>query len=303
MLAWMREGERIAATPAEPSIAEARAGYGRACRHFAAPHPLGLMTTDRPFAGVACRLYQPADPGGAAIVWFHGGGWVVGDLDTHDSVAADLAGGAGCTVIAVDYRRAPEHPFPAAFDDALAVFRAVRHEAPALGLDPSRILVAGDSAGGNLAAAVAQACRDAGKAGPAGQLLIYPALSSDQTLPSRTMMADAPGLTVADMLHFLELYLGRPPRESDRGDVRLFPAGAPDLAGLPPTFLTAAEYDPLASDVADYAARLREAGVPADAVTEAGLPHGWLRARHHVHPAGAAFERLVLAARRLGAAR
>ncbi|HEX2529273.1 MAG TPA: alpha/beta hydrolase [Geminicoccus sp.] len=302
MLDWLAEGERIAATPEGASFDEIREGYRRACRHFAAPHPAGLSSEDWAFAGVPCRIYRPARSSGACIVWFHGGGWVVGDLETHDSVVADLADGAGCVAVAVEYRLAPEHPFPAAFDDALAVFRAVRDEASGLGIDRERILLAGDSAGGNLAAAVTQALRDAGEPGPAGQLLVYPALSSDQTLPSRIEMHDAPGLTTVDMLHYLETYLGRTADESDRDDPRLFPGDAPALPGLPPVFMTAAEYDPLASDVSAFAGRLRSARVPVDAVVEAGLPHAWLRARHHAAPAAAAFERLVTAARRLGAA-
>ncbi|WP_051329200.1 alpha/beta hydrolase [Geminicoccus roseus] len=291
------------AGPGDAALVQARAGYRRACRHFAAPHPAGLTTEDRTIAGVACRIYRPARTGGAGILWFHGGGWTVGDLDTHDSVVADLADGAGAVAIAVDYRLAPEHPFPAAFDDALAVFRAVRASPPAAAIDPGRILVAGDSAGGNLAAAVAQNCRDRGEPGPHGQLLVYPALSGDEALPSRRLMADAPGLSSADMRHFLEVYLGRPPVPADLADARLFPAGAADLRGLPPTFLTAAEYDPLASDVTAHAAGLRAAGVTVEAIVEAGLPHAWLRARHHARPAAAAFARLVDAARRLGQAR
>ena len=300
MLAWMEEGERVAAAPDNPTVAQARLAYGRACRHFAAPHPAGLVAAERTFAQVPCRVYRPALAGRTCILWLHGGGWVVGDLDTHDSVVADLADQSGCAAIAVHYRLAPEHPFPAAFDDALAAFRAVREEAAGLGFDPDRIVIAGDSAGGNLAAAVSQHCRDAKEPGPRAQLLVYPALSSDQSLSSRIDMQDAPGLTSADMMHYLETYLGRTAQESDRADRRLFPGDAPELEGLPPTFMTAAEYDPLASDVPAYAARLRAAGVAVEAVVEAGLPHAWLRARHHARPAAAAFSRLVDAARRLG---
>jgi acetyl esterase len=297
VLAWIAEGDRAAAVPPDATLAETRAGYRRACRHFAAPRPDGLATDDRVLAGVPCRIYRPARAGGSCILWFHGGGWVLGDLDTHDSLVADLADAAGCVAIAVDYRLAPEHPFPAAFEDALAVFRQLRDASPLPGVD--RILVAGDSAGGNLAATVAQACRDLGEPGPAGQLLVYPALSADMELRSRIEMAQAPGLSMADMRHFLETYLGRVPGPVDLADARLFPGDAADLSGLPPAFLTGAEYDPLASDVLAHAARLRGAGVSVEAVIEAGLPHAWLRARHHAPPAAAAFARLVGAARRM----
>jgi acetyl esterase len=300
VLAWMEAGERVAATPANPSVDELREGYRRQCRHFAAPHPPGLATEDRRIGGVPCRIYRPASASGACILWFHGGGWVVGDLDTHDSVVADLADAAGAIAIAVDYRLAPEHPFPAAFDDALAVFEALPQSSAALPIDPRRIVVAGDSAGGNLAAAVAQTRRDKALPGPTGQLLVYPALCSDPELPSRITMADSPGLSSTDMLHFLELYLGRPATGADQADARLFPGDARDLAGLPPTFMTAAEYDPLASDVTVHAARLRQAGVCVEAIVETGMPHAWLRARHHARPAAAAFGRLADAARRLG---
>jgi acetyl esterase len=300
--AWLREGERLASVPPGAGIDEGRRAYARACRHFARPHPPGLVTEDRRFGDRPCRIYRPARPLGGGILWFHGGGWVVGDLDSHDSVVADLADAAGCVAVAVDYRLAPEHPFPAAFDDALAAYLAVQAAAAGLGIAPGRLLLGGDSAGGNLAAAVSQTCRDRGLPMPAGQLLVYPALCADDTLPSRTAMADAPGLSAADMRHYLQLYLGRPPDPADRHDLRLHPGEAAGPAGLPPTFLTAAEYDPLASDVLAYAGRLRVAGVAVDAVVEAGLPHAWLRARHVAAPAGAAFARLVAAARRLSSA-
>ena len=293
----MARGDAIAAVGPNSSLADVREGYDRAARAVAASRPSSLAVEDCAFESVPCRRYTPGHAHGACIVWYHGGGWILGSLDTHDDIVADLADRVGCAFVSVAYRLAPEHPFPAAFHDALAVFEAVRGDAAALQFDPGRLILAGDSAGGNLAAAVTQHCRDRGDAGPSGQLLLYPTLSSDEGLPSRGI--ELPGWSAADMRRYLELYLGRPGEERDRADARLFPGDAIDLSGLPPTFMSAAEYDPLCSDVTAYAARLRAAGVTVDAIVEAGLPHGWVRARHHASTAAAAFDRVVQAAKRL----
>ena len=298
----IRQNEAIAAIPPDAPLAEVREGYRRATRAAAAPHPEGLRTDSLTLGGVPCRRYRPDGAGASVVLWFHGGGWAMGDLDTHDSFVADLAQGVGCTAIAVDYRLAPEHPFPAAFDDALSAFSALRDDAAEFDLDRARIVLAGDSAGGNLAAALSQTCRDRGERCPLGQMLLYPVLSSAEDSPSRLAMADLPGWTAADLRAVVERYLDREPAESDRADPRLFPGDAPDLEGLPPTVMSAAEYDVLASDVPAYAARLRQAGVPVDAWIESGLPHGWLRHRRAARAPAAAFARLVDATRRLVAA-
>src|SRR5689334_13874028 len=196
----------------DSSLAGMRQAYSEMCRAFTPPHPAGLEVVDLELAGVAVRAWQPPVPpptnGWPCIVYLHGGGWVVGDLDSHDFICAELASVLGVLVIAVDYRLAPEHPFPAAFDDCLSVWRALR--TGPFQLDPARTLVAGDSAGGNLAAALCLALRDAGEPAPCAQVLIYPGLGGDHRLPSRSECIDAPLLSSSDVDCDHALYLRGP---------------------------------------------------------------------------------------------
>ena len=266
-----------------------RAAYRRACAHFATPRPAGMTVRDEHRGGVRVRRYRPGAGAVGRLLFLHGGGWVVGDLDSHDPVVADLAERAGVEALAVDYRLAPEHPWPAAVEDAWAALAAYAAEP---GPPP---VVAGDSAGGNLAAVIAVLARDRGVA-LAGQVLIYPAIFADMSLPSRREQAEAPMLTAAEMRHYGRVYLGREPTAADLADPRLVPARA-DLRGLAPAFLTAAEIDPLRDDVPCYAAALRAAGVPVTAIVEPGLVHAWLRARTVSGRAAAAFARVVAAIR------
>ncbi|MCC5971778.1 MAG: alpha/beta hydrolase [Pararhodobacter sp.] len=267
---------------AEFTIAEQRAFYDRMCQLFDRPHPPGLSTEDRAIAGVPCRIYTPQGMRpGVSVLYFHGGGFVVGGLHSHDAICAELSAGAQARLIAVDYRLSPEHRHPAAYDDALAVAQAV---------DGPKVL-AGDSAGGNLAAAVA-----AHLPGIAGQVLIYPGLGGTPDLPSYTRHANAPMLTLADV----EFYAGIRFKDAAAqakalADPTAAPLSASDFAHLPPTALFAAECDPLASDAVEYAARLSEAGVPASLTMEPGMVHGYLRARHMVAGAQASFARITQA--------
>lgn len=257
-----------------------RINYRTRCQAFARPLPAELAVADLavPAAGrdIAIRVYRPAAaadlPG---VLYLHGGGWVVGDLDSHNDVCAALALAVPAVVIAVDYRLAPEHPYPAALDDAYAVYQAL-HNAPQLyGLLPGRLAVSGDSAGGNLAAALALLLRDRGEPLPRLQALLYPALGVDFATPSYLEKAAAPMLTRADMQFYWQCYLG-----GQAADAYAAPLRAADLRGLPPAVIVTAEHDPLCDDGRLYAERLRAAGVAVEYRQFAGLVHGCVRARY-----------------------
>jgi acetyl esterase len=239
--------------------------------------------TDRAFPGpagdVPVRVYVPtAEPGPRPVlVYFHGGGWVIGGLETHDATVRSLAAASGVTVVSVDYRLAPEHRFPAAVDDCLAAVRWVASPAGAatLGVDPVRLAVGGDSAGGNLAAVAAQQLRDSDPA-PRFQLLVYPVTDAHLAQPSIDENADGYFLTKADMEWFRGHYLGsdwaRPAT-----DPRVSPLLAADEAvrGVAPALVITAEYDPLRDEGEAYAAKLRAADVEAAASRYDSMIHGF----------------------------
>ncbi|MNV24114.1 Carboxylesterase NlhH [compost metagenome] len=268
-----------------------RQAYSEMCRAFTPPRPAGLYVVDFELAGVAVRSYQPPvspSAGGVpCIVYLHGGGWVVGDLDSHDFICAELASTLGVLVIAVDYRLAPEHPFPAAFDDCLKVWRALR--TGPFKLDPARTLVAGDSAGGNLAAALCLALRDAGEPVPCAQVLIYPGLGGDHRLPSRSECIDAPLLSSSDVDCYHSLYL----QGARHPNAYAMPLLATDFSRLPPAWIAVAQFDPLRDDGVLYAERLNAAGVTATLYYGEGLVHGCLRARGQVAEVDVLYERLL----------
>lgn len=264
---------------AELDVAAQRKLYDQMCRAFDRPYPSGVTAEDRMIAGVNCRVYTPRDArDGVTAIYFHGGGFVVGGLDSHDAICAELSAGARVRLISVDYRLSPEHRHPAAYDDALAVVAAT---------EGARVL-AGDSAGGNLAAAVA-----AHHPGIVGQVLIYPGLGGDLTLPSYSRHAEAPMLTLADVRFYAEIRLHPGQMAQAVDDPTYAPLRATDFSQLPPTALFAAECDPLASDSVDYAARLSQAGVPVTLTIEPGLVHGYLRARHMAAGAQHSFARIT----------
>jgi acetyl esterase len=233
-------------------------------------------SVDGPDGPIPVRLYWPpeAETPPPVVMFFHGGGWVVGDLDTYDGDARRHAVGAGALVVSVEYRLAPEHPYPAAVDDVWAATRWVAANGEELGADPTRLAVAGDSAGGNLAAVVAQLARDAGGPPIAFQLLWYPATTWDTSLPSFTENADAPILAVDAVGEFSRWYA--------RGvDLRhapstLVPARADELGGLPPAYIAVAGHDPLRDDGVRYGELLAAAGVPVEVHNAESLVHGYL---------------------------
>lgn len=236
--------------------------------------------SDEWLADVRVRVYRPAGATGAAIVYFHGGGWVLGSIETHDRQCRQLAGGSGATVFNVEYRRAPEYPFPAAYDDAFAVTRQVLELGASLGVDSNRVGLAGDSAGGNLAAAVALGCRGAASPDIRAQLLVYPAVDAEMTSASYDENASGPFLSRKEMVWFYNHYqIGH-----DAKDWRLSPLHADDLSGLPPALVVTAELDPLRDEGEAYANRLANAGVRATAVRYAGVSHGFFGWAHRAEP-------------------
>lgn len=230
-------------------------------------------TIPGPGGDIPIRVYTPK---GAlpfpVLVFFHGGGWVICDLETHDGVCRALTNAAGCVVVSVDYRLAPEHKFPAAVDDAFAATEWVAANASAIGADASRIAVAGDSAGGNLAAVVSQIAK--GRGGPhlAFQLMIYPVTDHNFDTASYIENADGYFLTKDGMKWFWDHYL---PSEEAGQDPQASPLRANDLSGLPPALIITAEFDPLRDEGEAYAARLAEAGVPAKNTRYDGMIHGF----------------------------
>jgi acetyl esterase len=263
-------------------IAEAR-GYfdqGASSVDHALRWSLGLE--DRlipgPAGAIPIRIYRPAGlPRRApALVYYHGGGWVLGGIRSHDAACRALAEEAGVAVVSVDYRLAPEHRYPAAADDALAAFLWVAREAEALGLDPARLAVGGDSAGGNLAAVVSQDLRQgalgAGGPAPALQLLIYPATDMTRSLASHRKFASGYLLDDASMTWFLDAYA---PDVARRLEPRASPLFADELAGLPPAIVLTAGYDPLRDEGRAYADRLEQAGVSVRYRCLEGMVHGF----------------------------
>ena len=271
-----------------------RRGYARMCKAFTPPRSAKLEVKDFTLAGVAVRSYRPRqlslEHPAPCVVYLHGGGWVVGDLDSHDFLTAALAIDLNAVVIAVDYRLAPEYPFPAGFDDCLEVWHALQIQAQRLDIDPQRIAIAGDSAGGNLAAAVCLALRDAGEQQPAGQALIYPALGGADDLPSRIECFDAPLLATSELGLYERLYLPTGERSG-----YAMPLTAADFRGLAPTFIAVAQFDPLRDDGVCYEKALREAGVATEFDPGLGLVHGSIRAIGHAPEVDVVYRRLVSA--------
>jgi acetyl esterase len=226
-----------------------------------------------PAGDIPARLYSPAAEAVLpVVVYFHGGGWVIGNITSHDGVCRKLAKGSGLTVISVDYRLAPENPFPAAADDCYAATRWIADHGADLAVDPSRMAVAGDSAGGNLAAVTSLLARDQGGPTISFQLLVYPVIDGTMSFPSYKENAEGLLLTARDMAFFYDHYAGP---DTDRKDPKLSPLYAPNLGGLPPALVITAEYDPLRDEGEAYADALQQAGVSARASRYDGMVHGF----------------------------
>ncbi|WP_106400565.1 alpha/beta hydrolase [Actinocorallia populi] len=227
-----------------------------------------------PHGAVPLRLYRPGPgPGAPVIVYFHGGGMIMGSLDSFDGLARNLAASCDAVVVSVEYRLAPEHRRPVAGDEAYAAVRWVHDHAGELGVDASRIAVAGDSAGGSLAAGAALRIRDQGGPALVAQLLFYPGLERAVDRPSMVEFAEGPLLTRADVVWMKAQYLGPDPAADTPYDV---PALAEDLSGLPDAVVVTAEADPIRDGIEDYGRRLREAGVQTALLRYPGVCHGFL---------------------------
>ena len=231
------------------------------------------FTVPGPAGPLRMRKYEPIRPNGASILYFHGGGGVLGDLDTHDTLCRTLCHDSEATVVSVEYRLAPEHPFPAAVYDAVAALQWLSREARSLSLDPARIAVAGDSAGGGLATVALHESKGRLEAPAAAQLLIYPALDLRARAPSRKKLIQQFPIP-EEMLHwFFDHYFGN---AWPIADPRAIPALYEDYSGLPPTLIVTAGHDPFRDEGAEYAERLAAAGVPVDYECYQGTVHGFM---------------------------
>jgi acetyl esterase len=259
----------------EQTPEQARAGFLMLAAAAGAPEepvPTEDRTVPGPAGEIPVRVYRPVSERPLpVVVYFHGGGFVIGDITTHDTTCHRLAAGVPAVVVSVDYRLAPEHRFPAAVDDCEAATQWVSAHAAELGADAARLAVAGDSAGGNLAAVVSRRARDAGGPAIAFQLLVYPATDMTGSFPSHVENGTGYLLDTDAMTWFLENYLaGADPLHPDASPIHV-----EDLSGLPPALVVTAEFDPLRDEGEAYAARLREAGVKVTTSRYDGMIHGF----------------------------
>nr|WP_245572532.1 alpha/beta hydrolase [Actinokineospora enzanensis] len=268
LVLWFNRLVRHSFLAEQPEVARGRMDRSRGL--IGGPAIPGVATREVPVG----RVYVPTGVGERAplLVFYHGGGWVVGSVDSHDDVCRFLAWHAGVKVLSVEYRLAPEEPFPAAVDDAMAGFRYAVENAAELGIDPELIAVGGDSAGGNLAAVTAYQAKRNDSPQPVFQMLLYPAVDATTRRASRDLFTDGYFLTDADIDWFCDHYC---PDVEQRGDVRISVLGAEDLSGLPAAYIATAGFDPLRDEGAAYAERLREAGVPVVYSCQRDLIHGY----------------------------
>jgi acetyl esterase len=264
------------------SVAEARAASRYEAEVASRRRPIRVdavrpLAMPGPNGSIPARLYVPplpvADAAAPLLVYYHGGGWVIGDLDMYDDLCRLIAVASGAMVLSVDYRLAPEHPFPQPLEDAFAAFEWAAANAAELGADPARIGVGGDSAGGNMAAVVSRMAVEGGGARPAMQLLFYPVTDSAEDTRSRKLFSEGFILTKADMEKFEAAYL---PPGVDASDQRISILKCPDLAGLPPAYVATAGFDPLRDEGEAYALRMRDCGVRVALRRHSGLIHSFV---------------------------
>jgi acetyl esterase len=246
-------------------------------------HQVFDRTIPGPAGDIPVRVFRPSDEVGLPlIIWFHGGGFVTGDLDTHDQLGRMLAGAVPAIVMTPAYRLAPEAKFPAATDDCFATYEWAIAHAGEIGADPKRVAIGGDSAGGNLTTVTALAARDQGVPLPSVQVLVYPVTDCEFDSPSMTENAKGYFLEAETMRWFWDHYARTP---DDFADPRFSPLRAPDLDGLPPAVVITAEYDPLRDQGIAYARRLQDAGVPTTALAVDGVVHGFFGLHDFMPPA------------------
>lgn len=242
------------------------------------------------------RLYRPTSASPKAllptVLWAHGGGWMVGSIETHDGTCGQLAAQAGVAVLSVDYRLAPEAPFPAAFDDVVTALDWASHEGDAIGIDPHLLALGGDSAGGNVAASAALWARDRAMNNVRFQLLVYPVTDCVTATASYALFAEGFGLTRASMQWFIDQYV---PQAGDRSDWRAAPLRAASVAGVCPAMVITAGYDPLRDEGRAYARRLRDEGGGCDHLEFGGMMHGFFGMGAVLHGARRAVATAALA--------
>ena len=276
-----------------------RLAWNELCKQFRATRPNGLSVSDLETDGVKFRLFVPQGknpkPG---VLYFHGGGWVLGGPETHDDICAEMAAGADCAVALVDYRLAPEHKHPAQLEDSLKVWHWMREYGAKHNIVPENILAAGDSAGGQMSVALTLALKEQGLPQLKGLCLIYPVLGNDINTPSYIRNAHAPCLTRDEMKFYLDSFLG-PETAKNWDDEKAVPNLAKDVSGLPPTFISVASHDPLYDDGIIFAAKLKAAGIACELREEPELAHSYMRARNVSAPAKKGFDAIVKALRSL----
>jgi acetyl esterase len=277
------------------TIEEQRQAWSAYTRKLTPARPAGLSVRDTtiptPNHEVPVRIYRPADTTGAlpCIVYMHGGGFMKGDLDSSDPIAWGFTAETGAVTVSVDYRLTPEHPHPAAFDDCYGVLTYLATNARQFEINPSRIALAGDSAGGHLAAALCLAARDRGGPRIAAQVVIYTVIGSDMNSASYVDNAEGYGLTTAACHTYMRLLL---PDPSSQTDPYARPFVADDFSGLPPAYVVSAELDPVRDDGRVYAARLAEAGCDVTYHEAKAMLHGFMRARFTGATAKAEYDRI-----------
>ena len=287
--------------PKDPTAAQRRERIEEVGRREARPYPPGLAVSDHSLAlpgrEIPVRLYRPASvaPTGL-LVYLHGGGWVIGSIASHDRLAAELATGSGVAVASVDYRRAPETAFPGPCNDAADALALLAQMAPALGCDPRRIGIGGDSSGAHLAIGAAIAARDSGRTALRFQLLIYPVIDPACESDSYRRYGSAGPLTTADMRWYWQQFLGEHTGRDGHDDGRISPARV-DLTGLPPAYILTAELDPLHDEAEAFGEQLRRAGVPVVIVRVPAMAHGFARLTAHSVAARRAVEAAAQALR------
>jgi acetyl esterase len=267
-------------TPPASTPAEMRAAWNTYARALAVPCPPEISTQDRtiptPGHDVPVRIYRPRGESLPCIVYMHGGGFMLGDLDSSDTNAWSTSAGTDAIVVSVDYRLTPEHPYPAAFDDCFGVLRWLADHASEIGGDPARLAVHGESAGGNLSAALALAARDRGGPALRACAMVYPCTGEQATLPSYVEFKDGPSLTTERMVLYTDIYCSG---DRYRHDPYASPAFATSFADLPPTFVHSAECDPIRDDGRMYAAKIAQAGGTVTYREAKRMLHGFLRMR------------------------
>ncbi len=277
------------------TVEEQRKAWSLYARKLSPPRPAGIVVRDvaipTPGHEVPVRIYRPADATGAlpCILYMHGGGFMKGDLDSSDPIAWGLTHETGAVTVSIDYRLTPEHPYPAAFNDCYGVLAYIHAHARLFEINPARIAVAGDSAGGHLAASLCLAARDRNGPRLVGQAIIYTVTGTEMTSSSYVENAEGYGLTTAACHTYMKLLLTRP---EDMTDPYARPAVAASFAGLPPAYVVSAELDPVRDDGRDYAAKLAAAGIDVTYHEARSMMHGFMRARFTGATAKAEYDRI-----------